>query len=102
VYLLACSPQFHHSVPHLDNIGKTYLIQSFGQTHRARRHNCPLSAALLTLGMKSRYLYLAAFLAFLVAAVIELRPPRNITAALLDAAAGLIFLFLGTGPKRRA
>jgi hypothetical protein len=52
--------------------------------------------------MKSRYLYLAAFLAFLVAAVIELRPPHNITAALLDAAAALIFLFLGAGPKRRA
>jgi hypothetical protein len=52
--------------------------------------------------MKSRYLYLAAFLAFLVAAVIELRPPRNITAALLDAAAAIIFLFLATGPRRRA
>jgi hypothetical protein len=57
---------------------------------------------LLTLGMKSRYLYLAASVAFLVAAVMELRPPRNITAAVLDAAAGCIFLFLGTGPQRRA
>jgi hypothetical protein len=52
--------------------------------------------------MKSRYLYLAAFLAFLVVAVIELRPPRNITAALLDAATALIFLFLAVGPQRRA
>jgi hypothetical protein len=51
--------------------------------------------------MKSRYLYLAASVAFLVAAVIELRPPRNITAAVLDAAAGFIFLFLGVGPQRR-
>jgi hypothetical protein len=51
--------------------------------------------------MKSRYLYFAASVAFLVAAVIELRPPRNITAAVLDAAAGLIFLFLGAVPKRR-
>jgi hypothetical protein len=52
--------------------------------------------------MKSRYLYLAASVAFLVVAAMELRPPRNITAAALDAAAGLIFLFLGVGPKRRA
>jgi hypothetical protein len=52
--------------------------------------------------MKSRYLYLASSVAFLVAAVIELRPPRNITAALLDAAAAIIFLFLATGPRRRA
>jgi hypothetical protein len=51
--------------------------------------------------MKSRYLYLAASVAFLVTTVIELRPPRNITAAVLDAAAGLIFLFLGAGPRRR-
>jgi hypothetical protein len=45
--------------------------------------------------MKSRYLYLAASLIFLVAAVVKLRPPRNVTAALLDAAAGAIFFFLG-------
>jgi hypothetical protein len=51
--------------------------------------------------MKSRYLYLAASVAFLVAAVMELRPPRNIPAAVLDAAAGFIFLFLGAGPQRR-
>jgi hypothetical protein len=50
--------------------------------------------------MKSRYLYLAAALAFLVAAVIEFRAPRNLTAALLDVAAGAIFLFLGAGPQR--
>jgi hypothetical protein len=50
--------------------------------------------------MKSRYLYLAAALAFLVAAVFELRAPRNLTAALIDAAAGAIFLFLGAGPQR--
>jgi hypothetical protein len=52
--------------------------------------------------MKSRYLFLAASIAFLVAAVVELRPPRNITAAVLDAATGAIFLFLGAGPQRRA
>jgi hypothetical protein len=52
--------------------------------------------------MKSRYLFLAASVAFLVAAVMEFRPPRNITAAVLHAAAGLIFLFLGVGPRRRA
>jgi hypothetical protein len=53
-------------------------------------------------GMKSRYLYIAVSIAFLVTAVVELRPPRNITAAILDAAAGAIFLFLGAGPQRRA
>jgi hypothetical protein len=52
--------------------------------------------------MKSRYLYLAAAIAFLVAAVVELRAPRNVTAAILDAAAGAIFLFLGAGPQRRS
>jgi hypothetical protein len=50
--------------------------------------------------MKSRYLYLAAAIAFLVAAVLEFRPPRNLTAALVDVAAGAIFLFLGAGPQR--
>jgi hypothetical protein len=50
--------------------------------------------------MKFRYLYLVAAIAFLVAAVIEFRAPRNLTAALLDAAAGAIFLFLGAGPQR--
>jgi hypothetical protein len=52
--------------------------------------------------MKSRYLFLVASVAFLVVAVMELRPPRNITAALLNGATGLIFLFLGAGPQRRA
>jgi hypothetical protein len=52
--------------------------------------------------MKSRYLYLAASIAFLVAAVVKIRPPRNLTAAILDAAAGVIFLFLGVGPQKRA
>ncbi len=50
--------------------------------------------------MKSRYLYLAASIAFLVAAVVEVLPPRNVTAAILDAAAGAIFLFLGAGPQK--
>jgi hypothetical protein len=50
--------------------------------------------------MKSRYLYLAAAIAFLVAAVLEFRAPRNLTAALIDVAAGVIFLFLGAGPQR--
>jgi hypothetical protein len=45
--------------------------------------------------MKSRYLYLAPSIVFLVMAVVKLRPPRNVTAAILDAAAGAIFLFLG-------
>jgi hypothetical protein len=52
--------------------------------------------------MKSRYLFLVASVAFLVAAAMELRSPRNLTAALLNGAAGLIFLFLGVGPQRRA
>jgi uncharacterized membrane protein YeiH len=51
--------------------------------------------------MKSRYLFVAASIAFLVAAVVELRPPRNLTAAILDAVAGAIFFFLGAGPQRR-
>ncbi|HXP07024.1 MAG TPA: hypothetical protein VN828_00950 [Acidobacteriaceae bacterium] len=45
--------------------------------------------------MKSRYLYLAASTLFLVLAVLQLRPPRNLTAAVLNAAAGTIFFFLG-------
>jgi len=45
--------------------------------------------------VKSRYLYLAASALFLVLAVLQLRHPRNITAAVLDAAAGAIFIFLG-------
>jgi hypothetical protein len=45
--------------------------------------------------VKSKYLYLAASAIFLVIAVLELRSPRNITAAVLNAAAGAIFFFLG-------
>jgi len=45
--------------------------------------------------VKFRYLYLAASALFLVLAVLQLRPPRNLTAAVLDAAAGAIFFFLG-------
>jgi hypothetical protein len=51
--------------------------------------------------MKFRYLYFAASVVFLVIAVMELRPPRNITAAVINAATGCIFLFLGAGPQRR-
>jgi hypothetical protein len=43
--------------------------------------------------MKSRYLYLAAAVAFLIGAVVEV--PRSGTAAVLDGIAGAIFLFLG-------
>jgi hypothetical protein len=46
--------------------------------------------------VKSRYLYLAASALFLVLAVLQLRHPRHLTAAVLNAAAGGIFLFLGT------
>jgi hypothetical protein len=49
--------------------------------------------------MKSRYLYLAASVAFLVGAVVE--APRSVTAAILDGIAGAIFLFLGVGPQKR-
>jgi uncharacterized membrane protein YeiH len=52
--------------------------------------------------MKSKYLYIAAAVAFLVFAVVEFTRPHNITAAVLDAIAGAIFLFLGVGPRRRA
>jgi len=45
--------------------------------------------------VKSKYLYLAASVLFLVLAVLQLRPPRNITAAVLNAAAAIIFFFLG-------
>jgi hypothetical protein len=45
--------------------------------------------------VKSRYLYLAACGIFLVIAVLQLRNPRNLTAAVLNAAAGAIFFFLG-------
>ncbi len=50
--------------------------------------------------MKSRYLYLAASVAFLVGAVVEFLPPHNFTAAVLDAVAGAIFLFLGAGAQK--
>jgi hypothetical protein len=52
--------------------------------------------------MKARYLFLAASVAFLVAAVVQLRPPRNVSAAILDAATGAIFLFLGAFPQKRS
>jgi hypothetical protein len=101
VHLLPGRSQLHHLVSDQDDIGKTNLIQALRHSHRVWSHNCPLSPALLTLEvMKFRYLYLAAAIAFLVAAVIEFRAPRNLTAALLDAAAGIIFLFLGAGPQR--
>jgi len=51
--------------------------------------------------MVSRFFFLAASVAFLVYAVVELRPPHNFTAAALDAAAGAIFLFLAVGPRKR-
>jgi hypothetical protein len=50
--------------------------------------------------MKSRYLFLAASVPFLVLAVVEFR--HNVYAAVLNAIAGAIFLFLGVGPRRRA
>jgi hypothetical protein len=50
--------------------------------------------------MKSRYFYLAASVAFLVGAVVEFFPPRGLTAAVLDAIAGAIFLFLGVSPQK--
>jgi hypothetical protein len=52
--------------------------------------------------MKSRYLYFAAAAGFLAGAVVEFLPPHNITAAVLDAVAGVIFLFLGAGAQRRS
>jgi hypothetical protein len=52
--------------------------------------------------MKSRYLYLAAAAGFLAGAVVECLPPHNITAAVLDAVAGAIFLFLGAGGPRQS
>jgi hypothetical protein len=52
--------------------------------------------------MKSRYLYLAAAAGFLAGAVMESLPPHNITAAVLDAVAGAIFLFLGAGAQKQS
>jgi hypothetical protein len=51
--------------------------------------------------VKSRYLYLAAAAGFLAGAVVEFLPPHNLTAAILDAAAGAIFLYLGAGTQKR-
>jgi hypothetical protein len=51
--------------------------------------------------VKSRYFYFAAGAAFLVGTVVKLMPPRNLTAAILDAVAGGIFLFLGAFPQTR-
>jgi hypothetical protein len=50
--------------------------------------------------MKSRYLFLAASVAFLIGATVEFFPPRNTKAAILDAVAGAIFLYLGAGKPR--
>ena len=50
--------------------------------------------------MLSRYFYIAAGLAFLVGAVLELRPPRSLIATVLDLVAGAIFLFLGFAPQK--
>jgi hypothetical protein len=50
--------------------------------------------------MKSRYLYLAASVAFLVGAVVEFRSPRALTAAILDAIAGVVFLYLAWSPQK--
>ena len=52
--------------------------------------------------MKSRYLYLAAAAGFLAGAVVEFLPPHNMTAAILDAVAGAIFLFLGAGAQKQS
>jgi hypothetical protein len=52
--------------------------------------------------MKSRFLYLAAAAGFLAGAVVEFLPPHNITAAVLDAVAGAIFLFLGAGARKQS
>jgi hypothetical protein len=52
--------------------------------------------------MKSRYLYLAATAGFLAGTVMECLPPHNIKAAVLDAVAGAIFLFLGAGAQKRS
>jgi hypothetical protein len=52
--------------------------------------------------MKSRYLYLAASAGFLAGAVVEFLPPQNVTAAVLDAVAAAIFLFLAAGPRRQS
>jgi hypothetical protein len=52
--------------------------------------------------MKSRYLYLAAAAGFLAGAVVEFLPPHNMTAAILDAVAGAIFLFLGAGTRKQS
>jgi hypothetical protein len=52
--------------------------------------------------MKSRYLYLAAAAGFLAGAVVESLPPHNITAAVLDAVAGAIFLILGAGARKQS
>jgi hypothetical protein len=49
--------------------------------------------------MKSRYLYFAASVPFLILTVVEFR--HNVFAAILNAIAGAIFLFLGIGPQRR-
>jgi len=94
---LARRSQLHHFVSHLDDIGKTHLIQPLGQSHRVCRHDLPSGNVL---AMKSRYLYLAASVAFLVVAILKLLPPRNLTAAALNAVTGCIFLFLGAGPRK--
>lgn len=52
--------------------------------------------------MKSKYLYFAAAAGFLTGSVVEFLPPHNFTAAVLDAVAGAIFLFLGASAQKQS
>lgn len=51
--------------------------------------------------MKSRYLYFAAAIIFLAVAVVEFFHVGNMTAGVVNAITGAIFLFLGISPPGR-
>jgi len=51
--------------------------------------------------MKARYLYLAAAVIFLAVAAVEFVHENNMTAGVVNALTGAIFLFLGIKPRQR-
>jgi hypothetical protein len=79
------------------NNGEETVERTPGQSHSA--HVMVFVKCFKVQAMKSRYLFLAASVPFLILAVVEFR--HNVYAAVLNAVAGAIFLFLGVGPQRR-
>jgi hypothetical protein len=80
--------------------GKESALQANFAATTFRGAAPPGSTAFKLLRVIARILFLMAGVAFVVAAAFQLRPPRNLTAAILQVAAGSIFIFLGAArPK---